>query len=217
METPSAIEQRYELFVNHFLADPNATRAAIAIGTPVAGAHVAGHRLLKNPKVMRMLAERRGVIADRFELSAEYVVRELMKLASSNMAEYIAFDADGDPVIDLSDLTHDQWAAVQEVITETYTEGRGPHEREVRRVKIKLYSKDSALDKLAKHLGLFKREKDEDDDKSNAQQVHYTLQIGNATFGVSKADDIPANPLLEFTKAKGQAEGKAPVFVSEAE
>ena len=44
-----------------------------------------------------------------------------------------------------------------------YVEGHGEGAREVEVVEFKLWPKDAALDKLAKHLGLFRKGAPEDD------------------------------------------------------
>ena len=61
-----------------------------------------------------------------------------------------------DAIVDLSTLTRDQAAAIQEVTIEDYRDGRGADARDVRRVKVKLLDKRAALAEMGKHLGMFK-------------------------------------------------------------
>ena len=49
----------------------------------------------------------------------------------------------------------DDFAAIGEVTVETYKEGRGDDAQEVKRVRVKPYSKDSALVALARIFGMF--------------------------------------------------------------
>jgi phage terminase small subunit len=52
-------------------------------------------------------------------------------------------------------LDRDRRAALEEVQVEHFVERRGEDARQVRKVKIKLHDKQSALDSLARRLGMF--------------------------------------------------------------
>jgi hypothetical protein len=80
---------------------------------------------------------------------------ELSKIGFSNMLDYVKVEGP-DAFVDLSTLTRDQAAAIQEVTVEDYKDGRGENARDVRRVKVKLSDKRAALVDIGKHLGMFK-------------------------------------------------------------
>jgi phage terminase small subunit len=71
------------------------------------------------------------------------------------MADYMRATENGDPYLDFSNLTRDQAAALVEVTVEDFTEGRGEHSRDVRRVKFKLADKRAALVDIGRHLQMF--------------------------------------------------------------
>jgi phage terminase small subunit len=56
-------------------------------------------------------------------------------------------------VVDLSAATDDQLRATQEITVEDYLDGRGKDARQVRRTKIKLADKQSAIERLNKMFG----------------------------------------------------------------
>jgi phage terminase small subunit len=87
----------------------------------------------------------------------EAVLGELAKLGFSNMLNYFAIGADGEPRLDFSALTWDQAAAIHELVVETRTQERenGPPAVIVK-TKFKLADKRAPLVDLGKHLGLFK-------------------------------------------------------------
>lgn len=183
--------QRDHEFVRHYLKMQNGTRAAIAAGFPPASAHVTASRLLKNTKVLTLIEQARQKMRERTEISIEKLVTELARIGFANMEDFIRIDGEGQPHIDLSDVSTDDMAAIQEITTETFMEGPEEMQREVRRTKIKLHPKLDALEKIAKHLGLYGRKGQgvEDPDGEPArQQVFYTLKIGNAHFNISRAD-----------------------------
>lgn len=92
---------------------------------------------------------------EKLAISKERVLGELAKLGFSNMLDYIRVTDDGDPIVDFSRLDRDTAAAVQEVVVDSYEEGRGEDARTVKRVRFKLAEKRGALVDLGKHLGLF--------------------------------------------------------------
>ena len=70
---------------------------------------------------------------------------------------------DGTAYFDLSQMTPDQAAAIQEYSVDEFAEGkagakgngRGEKGRAVKRMRIKLADKKGALDSIGKHLGMF--------------------------------------------------------------
>ncbi len=145
-------------FVREYLVDNNATQAAIRAGYSRKTAYSQGQRLLKHVEVAAGIAKRQAKLEERAGVKAEAVIRELALLGFANMQDYMRVTPDGDAYVDLSNLTQEQAAAVQEVTVDEYVEGRGEAARAVKRLRVKLADKRSALVDLGKHLGLFKRE-----------------------------------------------------------
>lgn len=152
-----AFTARQERFIVEYVASGNATRSAIAAGYSENSAHATGHDLLKKPEIVEEIARRKSAIESKvlkkFEVTREWIVQELAKLARSNMADFTAFDDDGNPVLDFSDVDRDKMAAVREITSEVYTEGRGEDAQRVKRTKFSLYDKRAALMDLAKLEG----------------------------------------------------------------
>ena len=79
------------------------------------------------------------------EIQSETVLRELARIAFSRMTNLVQWDADGNfQIIPSLDLSDDDTAAIKEVVVGARGQSR-----------IKLHDKVAALEKLAKHLGLF--------------------------------------------------------------
>jgi phage terminase small subunit len=119
-------------------------------------AGVLGHQRLKNPKIQKRISELYQPTLDRYEVTADKVVRELAKLAFSNIQDYMSIGPDGLPALDLSTLDRDQAAAISEVTCEIIrTEGDGEGSRlPVLKAKIKLADKRASLVELGKMLGV---------------------------------------------------------------
>ncbi len=111
--------------------------------------------VLAHEGVEARIAELRKGAMQRHEVTVDRIVGEMAKLAFANMLDYIQIQADGTAYVDFSKLTREQAAAIGEIVTEEYTEGRGEDARPVKRVKFKLLDKRGALVDLGKHLGMF--------------------------------------------------------------
>lgn len=150
-----SLTPKQERFVAEYLIDLNATPAAIRAGYSEKTADQQGSRLLANVKVAAALQEAQAKRAARTEITQDRVLEELARIGFANMADYMRPGANGDPILDFSQLTRDQAAALTEVTVETYVEGRGDKAEDVKRVKFKLADKRAALVDMGKHLGMF--------------------------------------------------------------
>lgn len=151
----NTLTPKQRLFVAEYLIDLNATRAAIAAGYSRNGAEVTGHKLLRNAKVAAEISRKQEKRLAKLEITAERVLQELACMGFANLQDYIKFGADGKADVDLSQMTREQAAAVQEFTVDT-TGGSGDGERRVvLRNRLKLTDKAKSLELLGKHLKLF--------------------------------------------------------------
>lgn len=148
-----ALIGRQKRFVEEYLVDLNGYRAALRAGYSERCARSIASRNLSNPKVMiavdMALASQPGITRTR-------VIDELGKIAFANMLDFIEIGEDGAVTVQMRKVTRDEGAAISEVTTERYTEGRGEDAKPVTRVRLKLADKLAALDKLGKVLGMWK-------------------------------------------------------------
>lgn len=148
---------RWKLFAHEYCKDMNGSRAAESVGySKHTSASIASQLLTKlkvKSEVERILTER----AKKLDITAEKVLGELAKMAFANMQDYIIVSDDGYAYADLSKMTREQAAAIQEITTDTYTErtGEGDETRVVKKCKFKLSDKRGSLELLGKHLKLF--------------------------------------------------------------
>jgi len=91
----------------------------------------------------------------RTKVTADRVVEGLDWLAFANIFDFMRIGEDGDPYIDMSNLTRDQAAALQEFTVEDFKDGRGEDARDVRKIRIKIHDKLRPLVELGKHPGIF--------------------------------------------------------------
>lgn len=115
----------------------------------------AAHRFIRRPDVRARVQELFDARAKKLEISAEKVLQEIAALAFSNPHDYVLIQEDGSPVIDLTGLSRQQFAAIQEILVDEYVEGKGDAARDVKRIKVKFYDKGQNLERLGRHLKLF--------------------------------------------------------------
>jgi phage terminase small subunit len=152
----AALTPRQARFVEEYLVDLNATRAANRAGYSAKTCEQQGPRLLGNVGVASAIAGAQARRSTRTEITQDRVLVELAKLGFANMADYMRGMTGSDPYLDFSALTRDQAAALQEVTVEDYVDGRGEDVRDVKRVRFKLADKRAALVDIGRHLGMFK-------------------------------------------------------------
>jgi phage terminase small subunit len=143
------------LFVAEYLVDLNATQAAIRAGYSIKNADKIGPENLRKPKIQKAIQEQMNARESRTLITADKVLEELAKIGFANLADYIQVQQDGTAYVDISGMTREQAAAVQEITVDEYTEGGGEDARQVKKVKLKLIDKIKALELIGKHLAMW--------------------------------------------------------------
>lgn len=151
---------KQERFVAEYLIHGDATRAASAAGYSTKTAAQQGYQLLQNPSVASRLAAKQQKLADKYEVTAERVIRELALIGFANMLDYVRIDQDGLARVDLSSVDRDQAAAIHEIKVESVM-GSGEDAKAIEKVTFKLADKRAALVDLGRHLSLFNSEGDD--------------------------------------------------------
>lgn len=141
-----------ERFVQEYLVDLNATRAAIRAGYSPKSAYSAGPRLLRLPGVRAAVEAAMAERRQRVRVSQDRVVTELARLAFSDIRDFAAWDGEGVRLRDSGELPPGGTACIAEIVQTPGREGRA--------LRLKLHGKTRALEALARHLGLFDREED---------------------------------------------------------
>lgn len=131
----------------------------IAKGVPASQAYVnAGYakndsnssRLNGNDRVKARVQELLEASAEKAGVTIDRIVNELAKIGFANAADFFSWGPDGVRIKPSDDLTRDQMAVVAEV-QETRAKAAGENT-----IKVKLSDKQAALEKLGRHLGMFK-------------------------------------------------------------
>ncbi|PTR14369.1 phage terminase small subunit [Nitrosospira sp. Nsp2] len=156
---------KQQRFANEYCIDLNATAAYVRAGYNARGnaAEACASRLLSNAKVQQAIQEKEKIAVSWLEANTENVLRATSALAFSDIRKL--FNSDGSPK-SIHELDHATAAAISSIeIGQMMSEGKV-----IGRVcKIKLWDKNSAQDRLFKHLGLFRKENSPQSSVSNIE------------------------------------------------
>ena len=139
------------MFVQEYLIDLNAARAAIAAGYSKKTAKQIGQENLTKPDVKKAIDEALAERGKRTEITQDRVLKELARIAFTDPRSVFEWGPGGVTLKDSASLSDDDAAAVAEV-SQTITESGGS-------IKAKMYDKQRALELLGKHLGMFVEKK----------------------------------------------------------
>lgn len=152
-----ALSPMHERFAHEYVIDLNATQAYIRAGYKARGqtASSAAELLLRNVEIQLLVSALQRDRLQSMELSQERVLRELARLAFSDIRK--AYNDDGSMKLP-HELDDDTAAAVSGIETLTTSTGGGGEEAALSLItkKMKLYDKGTALTLAMRHHGLLK-------------------------------------------------------------
>lgn len=174
------------LFINEYLIDYNASRAAKAAGYSSSSA---GTKLLSKPLVKSIIAAKERSIQKKHELTRDQILEQLFFAATRSAADFC--DAEGKIITNIHLLSERAQNTI-DGIEQTVSYDKGGNE--IVRTKLKLVPKATAIDLAMKHKGLFAAAKFEG-------EVKHTLNWENMTKApdtdsTDEIESIISNPLL---------------------
>lgn len=147
---------KQQRFVEEYLKEPDATKAAIRAKYSKNTAGQIGYQLLQKTLVRKAIEKGQLAAQERTGVTVDRVLKELAAIGFADMGTYLKLDGkDTTARLDWSKLPKSATKIIQEITQEEHTGGRGHETGQVRRTKFKLYSKLDALEKLARHLGMY--------------------------------------------------------------
>lgn len=133
-------------FCEEYVIDLNATQAAIRAGYMEGSAQQSSTTNMSNPLIMDKITHLQADISDRNKIKVDQIVQELSSIAFDDISNYLDYECDvkGKPIIRLKDSKTIDTKNVSEISL-----GKDGQ------FKFKMYSRDTALVNLGKHLGMF--------------------------------------------------------------
>jgi len=143
------ISDREELFVVEYLIDFDRHRAAEACGYK----KTRGTILLKKPAIIERIEQETAARRERLRVDADRITLEFAKIAFANPKKY--YPKKGEE-LDMHRLTDDEAAPISEYSMDEQTDPI--NSSTYRRTKFKLHDKISALNSLARSIGMMKED-----------------------------------------------------------
>ena len=140
----SKLTAKQRRFVEEYLVDLNATRAAIRAGYSNRTAYSIGDENLKKPEIKEAITKALAERSKRTTVDQDRVVTELAKIAFSNITDFLKIKDNEVVIFDTDSIPPESLAALSTI--KTTSEG----------IIISVYDKVKALEMLGKHLGMFK-------------------------------------------------------------
>lgn len=161
--TKKRMSEQRRVFVQEYLKDKHATNAAIRAGYSAHTAKQIGSRLLQDPEIRAAVDAAEDAhlekVAAETGISIQRVLTEVARLAFFDPRKL--FKPDGSP-LPINELDDDTAAALAGLEVLEEFEGKGEDRVFVGYTKkYKVSDKNSALEKLMKHLGAYKRDNEQ--------------------------------------------------------
>lgn len=160
-----------EFFCMEYIKDRNATQAAIRaqFSQNYKSASVIASKLLRRPNVRYQINRMIEAQCNRIKVDTDFVLKELIKLATFDIQDIYDEDGNIKPVQDLPETVRKAIATIE--VEELYA-GRGLARKNVgRNVKIKFWDKSKALENLGRYLKMFG-----DVNIDNSKHYHLTVE-----------------------------------------
>lgn len=157
---------KQEVFCNEYIKDFNATRA-YKIAYPGckkdSTANVNGSKLLRNTKVQEYIEQLKENLKAEGKITQEMIIQELAKIGFSDIRKLYTEHGRLKNIQDIDDSTASAISSIESF--EEY-DGRGNDREYIGDTKkIKMYSKEKALELLGKQIGMFKDKVEVNQDK----------------------------------------------------
>lgn len=157
-ESPSLTDKQ-QRFVDEYLIDLNATQAAIRAGYSEKTARAVGCENLTKPDIMNAVHNAKAKRSERTQITQDRVLKEIARLGFSDLRNVMT---NGGGLLNPTEWDDDTAAAISSL--EVVRQNSGEYDSDGRPIpehvhKIKVWDKNAALEKLAKHLGIYAPEK----------------------------------------------------------
>ena len=140
-------------FIEEYLMDWNATRAAIRAGYSPNTAYSVGYDLLRHPEIAIQIEKRKHEFTERCKITYEQIAMELAAMAFADVTQIVNIEdkeSEVDPGRKFKAVTVQSLDQVPQNLRPAIASIKyGPHG-----IEIKLHDKNKAMEQLRKHLGM---------------------------------------------------------------
>ena len=152
------LNPRQEAFIDNYVVDGNATKAAIDSGYGRKYAAQTGYKLLRDPRIQRRIEENRQNLQSHTDVTPERLIEQYRRIAMTSPTDLMIDDGDGNYRFKRPDeLTDDEKPLIQDASIQTKTIKSPNGDAEVvQTFTYKTATRKEALDSLARINGMFR-------------------------------------------------------------
>ena len=160
------LTEKQKQFCSEYLIDLNATQSAIKAGYSEKTAYSAGQRLLKNVEIQALLQKSMQKRSKRTEITQDWVLEELRKIASTDGSVYakVVVKEQPETVIDEETGEQKKVSRMRQFVEMENTDSLTAEQKAAiscikqtrNGIEVGTYDKVKALELIGKHLGMFK-------------------------------------------------------------
>lgn len=165
-------------FVEEYLVDLNATRAAKTSGYAEKTAYRIGFENLRKPQIQAAVQRRQAELSEKTQITQERVLEEEAAIAFSNITDL--FDEDGN-IIETHKLPEPIRYALSSIEVKDLPDGS-------RKYKFRLWDKGRALERISKYLGMYER--DNRQKRPTLEEVFAALKAVNLEFAEAVRQEL---------------------------
>lgn len=157
------LSDKQRLFVDQYLVDQDATKAAIRAGYSVKSANAIGNKLIKDPRVARAIGKAAKEVHEELTLTTTEVLKQLYYIVTRDVREFVDENGDALPISQLGDRAAQSVDGFDQEITYFTNYETGDVTKTVKN-KLKLVGKAGAIDMAMKYQGLFNKDNEQKKD-----------------------------------------------------
>lgn len=210
------LNNRQMKFCDEYLVDLNATQAAIRAGYTAKYANTNAFKLLQITAIKEYIQQRQQDRSERTEITQDFVLRELMAIASVNATDYARiveknataevdgriiqlYDSEGNPVM---------YRTVEPILTEELTDIQKKALRVIKKgrdgFEIQPYDKLKVLELLGRHLGMWDKKTEMDNEEQRAR-IEKTKAETSRIKGEEPGENAQDDGFLEALRGETQS------------
>ena len=201
-----SLSPKRKAFVTEYMVDFNGTQAAIRAGYSRNGAKVRGSMLLANDNVQAAVLKAQTRREKRTEITADMLLRDAYKDATSSLAQFMTVDKDGTPRIDFSGCSQEDLAVLTELTQDVEMIGDPDDGLPVLKTRLKLVDRAKARDQCIRMLGAYKPNRTELTG-ANGGPIEYLAQLRAADAEIEEWEKTHG---VDYGDCNAETEEEAP-------
>lgn len=153
------LSDKQQMFCQEYIIDLNAAQAAIRAGYSKRSAKEQACNLLTKHNIQEYISYLKSRVSQKLEITHEMLTREWAKMAFNSIAHLHNTWMERKSFEEIKEKNPGVLDAIQEIQTQNKVmRGLDGELQEVEFVKIKMYSKQNALENLGKHIGYYEED-----------------------------------------------------------